>query len=297
MDRLDAMSLFLAAADAGSFSAASRAENVPLATLSRKIAELESHLGIKLFTRTSRHLAVTEAGRAYALAARQILETLREAERAAAGEYALPKGELVISASLVFGRHYVTPVVAEFLAAHPGISVQLALSDSIVNLLEEPIDCAIRIGELPDSRLRASRIGAARRVVCASPAYLAARGTPLVPGDLATHDCITYVGWMQPESWRFGGQQSVRVRSRLTLNSAEAALDAAAAGIGICSALSYQTGPLVRAGILTLLLESFEPPPAPISLVTNSGRFEPQKLRIFRDFALPRLRARLALAT
>ena len=184
MDRLDAMTVFVAAVDEGSLSAAGRRLQMPLATVSRKLAELESHLGTRLVTRSTRQLALTEAGRDYLVAAREILERVDEAERGAAGVQAAPRGELIVAAPLVFGRLHVVPVVADYLARFADVNVRLMLSDRNANLLEEHIDVALRIGTLPDSGLVALRIGEIRRVTCASPAYLAARGTPAVPDEL-----------------------------------------------------------------------------------------------------------------
>src|SRR5690349_5765857 len=187
MNRLDSMSILVAVVDSGSLSAAARRLGMPLATVSRKVGELESHLKTRLIQRTTRQLSLTEAGASYVAACRRILDEIAEAERAATGEYASPKGELVVTASVVFGRLHVVPVVAEFLAHYPEIDVTLVLTDRVVHLMEEQADVAIRIGELPDSTLMATRVGTVRRVVCASPAYLATHGVPVKPRDLATH--------------------------------------------------------------------------------------------------------------
>ena len=178
MDRLEAMAVLLAVIDTGSLSAAGRRLGMPLTTVSRKIANLEARLGTRLLTRSSRRASPTEAGRAYAAACRRILEAVGEAERAAAGEYRAPRGSLAITAPIVFGRLHVLPVAAEFLETYPEIDLRMILADRVVDLLEDQVDVAVRIGELPDSRLVATRIGAIRRIVCAAPAYLAVRGTP-----------------------------------------------------------------------------------------------------------------------
>lgn len=296
MDRLDAMTVLIAVVDAGSLSAAARRLGMPLATVSRKIGELEGHLKTRLLTRTTRQLSLTEAGRSYVAACRRILEDVGEAERAATGEYSEPKGELAITAPVVFGRLHVLPVVAEFLARYPEIGVRIMLADSIVNLLEEHVDLAARIGELPDSALVAMRVGAIRRVVCASPDYLAAHGVPAHPRDLAAHACITSDGLTSARSWAFWlGKEAVSlpVRSRLVLNTAEAAIDAAMLGVGLTRVLSYQVASAVREGKLQVVLEAFEPPPWPVSLVHAGQAPLPLKLRAFLDFAAPRLRARL----
>ncbi|RWB68259.1 MAG: LysR family transcriptional regulator [Mesorhizobium sp.] len=297
MDRLDAMSLFVATVEAGSLSAAAKRAGVPLATVSRKLSELEKHLGTRLLNRSTRRLALTDAGQSYLAACRRILDEVNEAERTAAGEYSSPTGELVITAPVVFGRLHVLPVITDFLAVYPQVDVRLTLSDRITQLVEEHIDLALRIGELPDSAMVAIRVGSIRRIVCASPAYLASHGTPEKPSELAGHNCVTFEGLAAPATWSFGAgkaETTVPVRSRLQVNTAEAAIDAAIAGLGLTKVLSYQADAGVRAGALRVVLEPFEPPPWPVSLVhAGQGRL-PMKLRAFLDFAAPRLKERLA---
>ena len=184
----------------------------------------------------------------------------------------------------------------EFLKAYPDIDIRLALADRVVNLQEEHIDLAVRISELPDSSLVATRVGSIRRMVCASPAYLAARGTPKSPRELDRHDCITFNGLSSPESWTFTtgkSSTSVPIHSRLTVNTAEAAIDAAVAGLGLTRIMSYQAESALRVGALAAALRAFEPPPWPVSLVHAGQGLLPLKLRAFLDFAAPRLRARL----
>ena len=297
MDRLESMSTLIAAVEAGSLSAASRKLGMPLATVSRKVSELEAHLRTRLVNRTSRRLTLTDAGRSYVAACKRILDDIGEAERAAAGEYAAPKGDLIITAPIVFGRLHVLPVAIEFLKAYPEIDIRIALADGVVNLQEDDVDLAIRIGELPDSSLVATRVGSIRRVVCGSPSYFAARGTPKRPGDLSTHDCITFHGLSAPESWQFAvgkSAVSVAIHSRLIVNTAEAAIDAAIASVGVTRVLCYQVASALRAGTLVLALEEFEPAPWPVSLVYPGQGLLPLKLRAFIDFAAPRLKARLA---
>jgi DNA-binding transcriptional LysR family regulator len=296
MDRLEAMSIALAVAEAGSLTAAARRQKTPLATVSRKVSELEAHLQTKLFNRTSRALVLTDAGRSFVAAAKRILADVAEAERAASGEYATPRGDLTVSAPVALGRMHLLPVVAEFLATFPQVDVALSLQDRAVNLLEEHVDVALRIGALADSSLIAVRIGEICRVVCASPAYLKSRGTPRSPDDLARHDCISYPPLQSPSTWTFRREQrdyAVPVRSRLIVSNVESARDGARAGIGIAVAFSYQVGELIKSGELTPLLQGFVPPPQPVSFVYSPNRFMPVKLRAFLDFALPRLKARL----
>ena len=295
MNRLDAMSIFIAVADAGSLTAAARRLGMPLATVSRKVAELESHLNTRLLHRTTRQLSLTEAGGSYVAACRRILEDIGEAERAATGENAAPKGELVVTAPVVFGRLHVVPVIAEFLAYYPEINISLMLTDRVVHLMEEHGDVALRIGDLPDSSLVATQVGKVRRVVCASPSYLSNRGIPTTPDDLVGHDCITFEVLESKRAWVFGSgraQVSVPVRARLAVNTAEAAIAASALGVGLIRVLSYQVEDAVRADALRVVLESFESEPLPVSLVHKGQTPLPLKLRAFLDFVAPRLRIR-----
>ncbi|RUL78942.1 LysR substrate-binding domain-containing protein [Dyella choica] len=296
MDRLEAMRILLTAVDTGSLSAASRQLRIPLATVSRRVAELEEHLRVRLVLRGTRKLTLTETGRDYVASCRRILEDLVEAERTAAGEYRQPQGELVISAPQAIGRYHVVPVLVEFLQAYPKIHARIQLSDRVVNLLEEHVDVAVRLGELPDSDIIATRIALIGRVLCASPAYLASHGAPKEPNDLVAHECITYEGYTAADRWefRFGRtHQLVQVSSRLIVNSAEAAVVAAVAGAGIARVLSHQVAEALKSGALVQLLQAFEPAPMPASLVYPNQPHAPLKLRAFLDFATPRLRQRL----
>ncbi|HKB95579.1 MAG TPA: LysR substrate-binding domain-containing protein [Rhizomicrobium sp.] len=297
MDRFEAMSVVLAVAEAGSLSEAARREKTPLATISRKVSELEAHLETKLFNRSSRALVLTDAGRSFVAATKRILADVAEAERAASGEYATPRGELTLSAPIALGRILLLPIVGEFLKSFPEVDVQLGLTDRAVNLLEEHVDLAFRIGELADSSLIAIRVGEIHRVVCASPEYLEARGTPRTPDELQGHDCISFVPMLSPKSWTFTRDQKVYdvpVQSRLVVGSMDAACEAARAGIGIAMAFSYSIAASVKAGTLVRLLDAYQPPPRPVSLVYSSNRFMPIKLRAFLDFAVPRLKEGLA---
>ncbi|MDC7743681.1 LysR substrate-binding domain-containing protein [Rhizobium binxianense] len=297
MDRLDAMTVLLAVVEQGSLSAASRHLRSPLATVSRKVSDLETHLNAQLLQRSNRKITLTEAGRAYVEAAREILDRVEEAERTAAGEYSAPKGELTMTAPIVFGRLHVLPVVVDFLKAYPDINLQLMLGDRLSNLVEDHIDVALRIGNLPDSNLIATRLGAIRRTVYASPDYLLRHATFRHPGDLAVHDCITFDSMASTPTWTFPqGKRdlTVPIRSRLAVNTAEAAVDAAVAGLGITRVLSYQAARAEMAGLLVPLLQDFEPPPAPVHLVYHTHGLVPLKLRALLDFAMPRLRATLS---
>jgi DNA-binding transcriptional LysR family regulator len=299
MDRLEAMSLFAAIVDGGSLSAAGRHLNVPLATVSRKLSDLESHLGTRLITRSTRRLVLTDAGRDYLEACRQILERVDEAERAASGAYAQVKGQLVVAAPIVFGRLHVVPVAAAFLEAQPEVDIQLRLSDRTVDLIEEQVDVALRIGTLPDSNLVATQVGTIRRVVCASPAYLDRWGMPRSLGDLSAHRCITFDGLEDTAAWTFSGaegqKRSVPVRSRLTVSTADAAIDAAVLGLGLTRVLSYQVADALLDGRLVRVLEGEERSAVPASLVyPGQGRL-PMKTRAFIDVAVSQFRGRLSM--
>ena len=297
MDRLEAMSTLLAVVEAGSLSAASRRLGTPLATVSRRISELEAHLKTRLLQRSSRRITLTDAAEAYVQACRRILDQLDEAEHVVAGEYQSPKGELTVTASMVLGRRHVVPIAAAFIAAYPEVRVHLRLSDRVVNLHEEHVDLGIRIGALPDSSLIARRIGEIRQVTCASPGYLAARGAPMTPHDLAAHDSVSFVGFSDPDTWDFpidGSTVAVPVRSRLVVDAAEAVLDAGIAGAGIIRLFSYHVADVVREGHLATVLEPFEPAPQPVNIVYLGGGLLPLKVRAFIDFAAPLLAARLA---
>ena len=297
MDRFEAMATLLAAVEGGSLSAASQSLNMPLATVSRRVAELEARLRTRLLVRTSRRLSLTEAGAAYVAACRRILDEVDEAERAAAGEYRAPQGDLTLTAPIVFGRTHVQPVILAFLQAYPEINVRLVLADHVMNLVEHHVDAAIRIGRLPDSSLMATRLGEIGWVACAAPAYLAAHGEPATPEDLRHHACVAFEGLFTPNAWTFkapGGEVVRPVRARYGVNTAEGAIEAAKAGTGVTRVLSYQVVEAVRAGALRLVLRGFEPEPLPVSLVYGGGPLLPQKLRAFLDFALPRLKASVA---
>lgn len=297
MDRLEAMTVLLAVVEAGSLSAAARRLRLPLTTVSRRMSELERHLGARLLLRTSRRIGLTDAGEAYVAACRRILEQLEEAERQAAGEYAAPRGALHVTAPVLFGQRHLLPVALDFLAAQPEITLRLSFGDRQINLLDEHVDLALRIGHLTDSALVATRLGTVRRVICASPDYLARRGTPRQPRDLAAHDGIVFGEVATAPESRFRGDSAafaVELRPRLVVNTLEAGITAALAGFGIIRLLSYQVEAELAEGRLRSLLADFAPPPVPVSLVYPQAGLLPLKLRAFLDFAVPRLRARLA---
>jgi len=298
MDRLDAMAVFAAVVEGGSFSAAARKLGAPLTTVSRKVADLEGHLGTRLLSRSTRRLELTEPGRAYLAAAHRILELVGDAERSAAGEYDTPRGDLVVTTPVAFGRLQVLPIVTDFLARFPEVRVRISLSDRNLHLIEEHIDVAVRIGALPDSTLIGTRVGEVHRVVAASAAYLAGHGVPRAPQDLAEHFGVTFEPFAGGPPWALkapgGGLAQAAIRNRLTVNTAEAAVDAAVAGVGLVHLLSYQAAGAVRAGALKLVLRDFEPAGIPIHLVHAGQGVLPLKTRGFLDLCVPRLRAALA---
>lgn len=299
MDRFEAMSILLRVADTGSFSVASRELGVPLATVSRKVGELEAHLGTRLLTRTTRKLAMTDAGVAYMARARRILDELDETERAAAGEFHAPRGELVVTAPVLFGRVHVLPIVVEFLGLYPDISVRLALADRNLHLVDDHVDVAARIGALPDSGIVATRVGAMRTVVCAGAKLLDSHGVPKAPEDLADFPIVNFDFMSQATTWPFRpkgakARVDVPIRPRLSVSTAEAAVSAAVQGVGATRVLHYQCADALRDGSLRLILADFEVAALPIHLMHAGRGALPSKARVFLDFAAGRLKERLS---
>jgi DNA-binding transcriptional LysR family regulator len=298
MDRLEAMRLLLRVADRGSFSAASRDLGVPLATVSRKVNELEAHLGAKLLVRTTRKVALTDTGVAYLASARRILEEIEETERIASGEFHAPRGELTLTAPVLFGRLHILPIVTDFLAAHPEINVRLLLSDRNLHLLDDHVDMAVRIGRLPDSTMIATNIGSMRTVVCVSPKLIDAYGMPGTPEEAVRFPCVNFDFLSPASNWLFrsaetGQATEVAFSPRLSVSTAEAAVEAAAQGVGATRVLHYQCAQQVRDGALRIILEDFEVDPVPVHLIHAARGALPSKMRVFLDFAVPVLRAKL----
>jgi DNA-binding transcriptional LysR family regulator len=293
------MAILIAAVETGSLSGAGRRLGAPLPTISRKISDLEAHLGTRLLIRSTRKLALTDAGVTYLAASRLILEQVDEAERSAAGEFIAPQGELMVAAPIAFGRLHVLPLVSEFLAHYPAINVRLALSDRNTHLIDDHIDVAVRIGALSDSTQVATKVGAVRRIVCASPAFLGAHGTPKTLADLASLDAITFESLFSADEWRFRSpdakaELSTPIRSRLSVTTAEAAIDAAIAGVGVTRVLSYQAAVAIKDGRLKVILADFEGEALDVSLIHGGQGRMPLKTRAFLDMVAPRLRAALA---
>jgi DNA-binding transcriptional LysR family regulator len=289
MDRLDAMAAFVAVADLRGFSQAARRLGCSPSAVTRLVAALEERLSIRLLQRTTRSVTLTDAGTRYLERARRILADVEEAEGAAQEERTVPTGRFVVTAPTLFGRLNVAPLMSAFLARYPAVVGELILSDRMVNLVEEGVDTAVRIGMLADSSLFARKVGETRRLVVASPEYLARRKKPQSPGDIASHDVIQFTGLNPTPEWRFsrdGHPSHVSFTPRFVTNSADAALGHAELGRGLTMLLAYQVAESVRAGRLKILLSKFEPPPLPIQLVYPTTRLLSAKVRAFVDLAV-----------
>lgn len=299
MDRLYLMTVFVAVAEEESFSKAARRLGMSAPAVTRAIATLEQRLGARLLVRTTRHVRATEAGARYLDDARRIIAEADEADEAARGINAAPRGRLALTAPALFGRMFVAPIVVDYLRAWPDVSVSALFVDRVVHLVEEGLDIGIRIGALPDSSLQAQRVGQVRMVLCAAPAYLAERGVPRTPDDLRGHVLVASgVASARPE-WKFmrdGAPSGLRIQPRLSVSTNDAAIEAAVRGFGIARLLSYQVAPMLAAGTLQAVLEDAALPALPIHVIHREGRQAAAKVRGFVDLAVERLRADPALA-
>ena len=299
MDRFLTMSLFVGVAEEGGFAAAARRFNTSPPSVTRAVSELETRLGARLFHRTTRSVRLTEAGQRYLADCRRILSEVEDADRHAAGSHAAPHGMVSVSASVLYGRMVVTPILFDLLDRFPHISISTVFVDRVVHLLDEGIDIAVRIAELPDSALSAIRVGAVRRVLCASPEYLANHGRPCMPADLEDHETV-YFGHLSPGGeWTFeggGDQYRFRPHARFRVNNADSAIAAAAAGRGIARVLSYQIEPQLQAGLVETILEDFEPPIVPIHVLHKEPGQTSARVRAVVDFLVDGLRGKLAPA-
>lgn len=286
------MTVFAAVCDAGGFAPAARRLGVSPPVVTRQIAALERRLGVRLLHRTTRKVRLTEAGERYLESARRVLAEVEEAEERARGDRERPRGRLVVTAPVIFGRLHVAPLLRDYLAEYPDVSAELILNDRNLHLIDEGIDVAIRIGALEDSSLVARRLGETRRVVAAAPGYLERRGRPQRPQDLLKHDALFFAPFAGPHEWTFYSRREgkarlerVALQTRFVTNSGDAAIDFALAGHGIVHGLLYQVREHIAAGRLELLLEAYEPPMMPIHAVYTSARLLPAKVRTFLDFA------------
>jgi DNA-binding transcriptional LysR family regulator len=298
MDRLQAMEVFVAVVDSGGFAAASRKLDLSAPVVTRAVAELEARLGVRLLTRTTRAVRVTEAGARYAEDCRRILADVGDSEAATSGSRSQLKGLLSVTAPVLFGNLHVAPIVTDYLQRYPDVDAQCVFVDRIVNLVDEGLDVAVRIGELPDSSLRAIGVGQVRRMLLASPGYIAQHGRPQRPEDLSRHTLIQPTQVAPYPEWRFaeGGRPLVqRIRPRLRTTTNDAARSFALAGLGIVRLLSYQAADALARGELVPLLEGFEPSAIPVHVVHHEGRHMTQKVRAFVDLAVDKLRASPAL--
>lgn len=283
MDRFETLSAFVAVADRRGFAAAARALGMSPPAVTRAVAALERRLGVTLFHRSTRVVSLTDEGAAFLDRARRILVDLREAEQILMGGRTTPRGQLYVTAPTLFGRLHVLPVINALLASHSGLNARMMLFDRNVRIIEEGIDVAVRIGPLVDSALRVVTIGSVRQTIVASPDYLATRGAPVDPADLASHSCIVGSGVRVGATWPFGarGERMVDVTPRLTLNTIDATIDAAEAGVGLANVLSYQSAAPVAAGRLVEVLTDHAPPPMPVSLLYDPGRAAMPAVRAF----------------
>jgi DNA-binding transcriptional LysR family regulator len=299
MDRIDAMRVFVAAVDEGSLAGAARKLKRSATAISRALNALEDHVGVELLHRTTRTLRLSEAGQRYVIACRQMLVDLAEADMVAGGERSSPRGMLTISAPPILGEEVLRPILDEFLTAHPSVSVRMLMLDRFVNLVDEGVDIALRIGTLADSSNIATRIGGdVRRVVVASPDYLAGKSALTDPADLSKHQIIAFTNFGL-DSWSFPATEGtpiprhVHFSPRYVVNSVRAAAASAVAGMGLTRLYSYHVAEFVRDGRLVIILADAEPPALPVHLLTPQGRTNVPKVRAFIDFASPRLRSEL----
>jgi len=293
MDRWQAMKVFVKVAEAKGFAEAARRLHMSPPAVTRAVAALEETIGARLLVRTTRSVTLTEAGTRFFEDCSRILADLAEAEASAAGSYARPSGVLTLTASVMFGQRYVLPIVTDYLAEYPHVSVRTLFVDRVVNIVDEGVDVAIRIGHLPNSGFSALKVGSVRRVVCGAPSYFAEHGAPVTPADLADHAIISATSAWASTEWRFGQDDKsiVHVSPRLFCNTNDAALRAAIGGFGLTRLLSYQVAPSLLSGELQTVLSGYEELPLPIHIVHPEGRHAPAKVRTFIDFAASRLRA------
>ena len=283
MDKLRAMEAFVSIVERGSLTAAANSLQTSLPSVVRTLAALENQLDVRLLNRTTRRIALTDEGREYFERCKRLLAGVEEAEAALSARRAAPKGRLRITAPVLFGRLYVAPAVNQFLARHPAMQIDLLLLDRVVDLLEEAIDVAVRIGRLRDSSLVALRVGETRRIYCASPDYLRRNGTPRSEEDLGQHRGVSFSGL----------SRGVDATTAISTNQIDVALDACLAGVGIGQFLCYQVRPLLEAGRLKRVLAQSEPAPLPIHVIYPHARLLSANVRAFVDWTAPRLRKRL----
>lgn len=289
------MTVFVAVAEEESFAAGARRLGMSPPAVTRAVAALEDRLGVKLLNRTTRYVRVTDAGHRYLDDARRIIGELDEADEAAAGINSEPRGLLAATAPVMFGRLFVIPGIVDYLNRYPDMEVSAVFLDRVVNLLEEGFDVGIRIGELPDSSMRAIRVGQVRRVLCASPQYLAENGMLNSPAELVNHKIVASSGVTPVMDWKFARDITVKVKPRLTVTSNDAAIEAIQEGLGISRLLSYQVASYVNSGQLQTVLSDYEPKALPIHVVHREGRYASAKVRTFVELIVAKLRSQQTL--
>jgi len=285
MDRLRALEIFIEIAETGSLSAAARKLSLSAPTVTRVLGEFEESLGVLLFHRTTRAVTLTDPGRTFLLDARRIVSDYEEARDAVRGAHRVPKGLLRLTAPVLFGQHYVLPVIMKFMDIYESVKTEAVFLDRVVNLVEEDFDLAVRIGTLPESRMMATRLGAVRRVICGHPSYFEKYGVPQTPSDLIDHRIAAVMQLTKPREWHFKGRVSAKIEPRLFTTSVQAGIEAAKSGWGLTRVLSYQIGEDISSGQLQTVLTEFEPEPLPIHIVHAEGRTASAKVRAFIDVA------------
>lgn len=298
MDKFNLITIFVAVVDTNGFAGAARKLNISPPAVTRAINELENQLDVRLLTRTTRTVRVTDAGARYVEDCRRIIAELVDADESVGGSHGIPRGRLTLTAPMLFGAKFVTPIVTEYLQRYPEVGASCLFLDRVVNMMDEGVDVAIRIGELPDSSMQAIRVGQVRRVICGSPAYLKKHGLPKKPDELQDHSIISASSAMTSPEWKLmvnGEQRTIKLQSRLNTTTNDSAIAAALNGFGLTRLLSYQVAEYLRDGQLKTVLGECEPTMLPIHVVHREGRHASPKARAFIDLAVERLRANTAL--
>ncbi len=298
MDKLHLINVFVAVVDTNGFAGAARKLSISPPAVTRAINELESHLGVRLLTRTTRVVRVTDAGLRYVTDCRRILAEITEADESVGGINSSPRGRLSLTAPVLFGAKFITPIITDYLQRYPEMSASCLFLDRVVNMIDEGMDVAVRIGELPDSSLQAVLVGHVRRIICASPNYLEKHGIPKAPDELQSHVIISASAVTPTQEWRLmvnGVPSVIKLQPRLITSTNDSAVAAVESGFGLVRLMSYQVSDQLRDGKLKVVLSEFEPPALPVHVVHHEGRHATRKARTFLDMAIERLRADPAL--
>lgn len=291
MDKLRAMQTFIAVAESGNFAEAARKLNISAPSVTRLVNELEAELGILLLHRTTRHVVLTDIGKTYLQNVQDLLSDIQYAEESARGANETPTGSLCVTSSNMFGQMYIAPIITEYLNSYREMSIEAVFLDRVANMIDEGIDVAIRIGELNDSSLMATRVGSVQVQICGSPSYMKENSIPQTPGDLSSHQTIGLKLGSIQDHWKFTNNTTIKLKHRLAFNSIPAAIKAAESGWGLVRVLSYQIGPQLKEGSLQTVLQDYAQPPIPIHVVHGHGRQASAKIRTFVDTVVKNLRA------